>query len=157
MSKKNTAILPFLLGGGILYWIVSTFTKQTIENVYKFTYKLGKVKFNNPLSLKDYYSNLYFDAELLINNPTTTQLTINSVAFDFYYNGDKIGNFISNKSFVVLPNSTTIKNITIQLNTANLSGGIVTAIKSKSITINYTGLIKTTGVAIKYNDSFKVL
>ena len=157
MSKKKDLIIPVLLGGGILYWIINTFTKQTIENVYKFTYKLGKVKFNNARSLKDYYSNLYFDAELLINNPTTTQLTINSVAFDFYYNGDKIGNFLNDTSFVVAKDSTTIKNITIQLNTANISSSIITAIKSKAVTIDYVGLIKTSGLAIKYNDSFKLL
>jgi LEA14-like dessication related protein len=157
MSKKINQIGAFLLGGGVLYWIVSTFTKQTIENVYKFTYKLGKVKFDNSKSAKDYYSNLYFNAELLINNPTPTQLTINSVAFDFYSGGQKIGDFVDNKSFVILPNTTTIKNIVIQINTANVTSSLITAIKSKSISIDYVGLIKTTGVAIKYNDTFKLL
>lgn len=157
MSKKSNKIIPFLIGGGLLYWIITTFGKQTIDNVYKFTYKLGKFKFDNALSAKNYYGKLFFNVELLINNPTNTQLTIQGVNFEFFSEGIKIGEFNDNKSFVVGANTTTIKQLLVQFDTANVTTGIVNAIRNKKLTINYSGIIRTNAIAIKYNDSVNVL
>ena len=160
MSKKNQKILqfiPYILGGGILYWIITTYSKQTIENINKFTYSLGKMKFDNDTSKRNYYTRLYFNTELLIQNPTNTSITIKSVNFEFYSEGVKIGEFNDNKSFVVAPNTTTTKMLLVQFSTLNLTTGIINAIKNKKLKIDYKGDIKTNAIAIKYTDSIDIL
>lgn len=150
--KRN--VIPFIIGGGAL---AAFFIYRNYQNFTKtFTAGIGRVRFNLKQTQSALFSNIFFDVDLIIRNPSAFTGVVKGVKLDVILSNRVLGS-VNQVSAVTLPKeASTVLPVTIGVNTLSLFPNISEAIKSisagKPLNFQIVGTILTNYGTVNINN-----
>lgn len=151
-------IFPVLLGLGAygLYYIYKL--KAAAD---KLTIKLGSLKLDKSASAASFYKTIVLNANIVVTNPTNTNITINSVDLHFYIKGITLAVINYNNPFIIKSNTSTVVMLPVSIDTINLLNstigkGIIADLKAGKLDVGYTGYIKSGLFTTSVEDKIKL-
>ena len=151
-------IFPVLLGLGAygLYYIYKL--KAAAD---KLSIKLGSLKLDTKASASTFYKTIVLNANVVVTNPTNTNITISSIDLHFYVKGITLAVINYNNPFIIKSNTSTVIMLPVSIDTINLISstigkGIITDLKAGKLDIGYSGFIKSGFFISKIDDKIKL-
>lgn len=153
MSKGGNTLI-YLAGGVTLVYLVSR-SFSTFSRLYTVT--VGRVRFNDSLSRGSFYSRIFFDVTLNINNPTGFQGRVTGSRLNILYQGRVIG-FVQSSSVVdVKANAITPLVVSVGVPVAAIFDDVATALMAlaqrRPVSLQITGTVATSAGAINVNQT----
>lgn len=145
----ETSVL--LIGGAaFLLWFFGS--GATVVSNLKFIEDGMTFNVSNPLRI-------VINLAVIVQNPTSGSVTLESLAGYFFINGSQSGNVSDFVPSVILPNSQTLINLVLSVNDLSLVGVIMDYINSgsSSVVVTVQATANISGVAIPVNLSFTPL
>jgi LEA14-like dessication related protein len=151
-------IFPVLLGLGA-YGLWYVYKLKAAAD--KLSIKLGSLKLDKSASASTGFSTVVLNANVVVNNPTGTNITINSIDLHFYINGITLAVINYNNPFIIKSNSSTVVVLPVSIDTINLLSstigkGIVKDLRAGKLDVGYTGYIKSGLFSTSVQDKIKL-
>jgi LEA14-like dessication related protein len=140
-----------LIGGAaFLLWFFGS--GATVVSNLKFIENGMTFDVSNPLRIT-------INLAVIVQNPTSGSVTLQSLAGYFFINGSQSGNVSDFVPSIIGPNSQTLINLVLSVNDIALVGVIMNYINSgsSSVVVNVQATANVSGVAIPVNLSFTPL
>ena len=141
MSSAKKSFIPWILGGGILLYLLSKFSFSQKANFSLRSITPGGSFFSPKIVLT-----------IAVQNPTNTKTTLKSFTGSVYIDQKYLANISSFGDQVILPNSETLINFTARPSVIGVFNTIKELIQNQgSYTVTITGQGNIDGIVIPVN------
>ena len=108
-----------------------------------------------------FYKTIVLNANVVVTNPTNTNITISSIDLHFYVKGITLAVINYNNPFIIKSNTSTVIMLPVNIDTINLINntigkGIITDLKAGKLDIGYNGYIKSGLFTSSVSDKIKL-
>lgn len=151
-------IFPVLLGLGA-YGLWYVYKLKAAAD--KLSIKLGSLKLDKSASTASGFTTIVLNANVVVTNPTSTNITISSIDLHFYINGITLAVINYNDPFIIKSNTSTVVMLPVNIDTVNLLSstigkGIVKDLRAGKLDVGYTGYIKSGLFSTSVQDKIKL-
>jgi LEA14-like dessication related protein len=151
-------IFPVLLGLGA-YGLWYVYKLKAAAD--KLSIKLGSLKLDKSASTASGFTTIVLNANVVVTNPTSTNINISSIDLHFYINGITLAVINYNDPFIIKSNTSTVVMLPVNINTVNLLSstigkGIVKDLRAGKLDVGYTGYIKSGLFSTSVQDKIKL-
>jgi LEA14-like dessication related protein len=139
----NKAIIPILIFGGAVY----VYAQRKLKAV-------GKLKISpENISFTGKFPNYKMIIDLLITNPTPTQLSVDNIFADVIVNGTEVGKVILNEKFFIEPKKENIIKVPVVIKLGTAIATMITLLREKKpVKVLLVGTISSEGFDIELNE-----
>lgn len=137
---KNLPLL--LLGAGTAFYFYMRSKKDLVQQLQVY---LEDIKLNWAKSRSGFFTALFFDVRIRLENPTNAALKITHIYVEILANGTPIGGVTKGDDFTISVNTSTTLSLEARIQTLNLSSELINLIKGGELpTLSARGYIDTT-------------
>ena len=160
MANRKATTTAIILGAAAIGAFILYKTGALKSFLKTYRVKLGKPSFNQSETAGSWYSKVFINVPLLLDNPTNLEGTVTAVKLDVGLNGKKVTEIQKSGTAQIKPNSVSTINLLVGIPVTSVPGlvKIVTqGIKGTSINLTINGAIDTTEGLVNINETVKLI
>lgn len=159
MANRKATTTAVIIGAAVVagFFLYRAGAFKSFLKTYRV--KLGSPSFNKSETASAWYTKVFINVPLLIDNPTSASGTVSAVKLDVGLNGKKVTEISKAGSADIKPNSTSTVNLLVGIPVANVPGlvKIVTqGLKGSALNLTVSGAIDTSEGLINVNETVQL-
>lgn len=153
--KQKTALIA--VGAGALA-LVAYYYSNLFKTAKRLSVSFFGAKYNSERTGNSFFTKIWFELKLKVDNPTDRPVTINETLLDFYINGKKIGEVRNYDKVTIAPkvySYLVIPTYILTLSIFRLVSDFLEKVKkNESITVNVKGSLNVEGNMLTIDEEF---